>query len=90
MYVFYAYWLLNSFPSQTPAATRTASFSEPRPNNDITPAKKPKPGVPPGNEKRTKSRDIKEVALAAKLLGVNLRRRGFADHVFRVLRRGTV
>ncbi|XP_058262245.1 ATP-citrate synthase isoform X1 [Hemibagrus wyckioides] len=43
-----ANFLLNSSSSAaTPAATRTASFSEPRPNNDITPAKKPKPGVPP-------------------------------------------
>ncbi|XP_047673390.1 ATP-citrate synthase-like isoform X1 [Tachysurus fulvidraco] len=43
-----ANFLLNSSSSAaTPAATRTASFSEPRPSNDITPAKKPKPGVPP-------------------------------------------
>ncbi|XP_053495426.1 ATP-citrate synthase isoform X1 [Ictalurus furcatus] len=43
-----ANFLLNSSSSAaTPAATRTASFSEHRPNNDVTPAKKPKPGVPP-------------------------------------------
>ncbi|XP_053094532.1 ATP-citrate synthase isoform X2 [Pangasianodon hypophthalmus] len=43
-----ANFLLNSSSSAaTPATTRTASFSEHRPNCDITPAKKPKPGVPP-------------------------------------------
>ncbi|KAI5619664.1 ATP-citrate synthase, partial [Silurus asotus] len=41
-----ANFLLNSSSSAaTPATTRTASFSEHRP--DLTPAKKPKPGVPP-------------------------------------------
>lgn len=56
-----ANFLLNSSSSAaTPAATRTASFSEHRPNCDITPAKKPKPGVPPAKattlfSKHTKS-----------------------------------
>ncbi|KAM9462499.1 ATP-citrate synthase-like isoform 2-T3 [Clarias gariepinus] len=51
-----ANFLLNSSSSAaTPAATRTASFSEHTPNNDITPAKKPKPGVPP-ERKRTAER----------------------------------
>lgn len=35
--------------SQTPATTRTASFSEPRTSNDVTPAKKSKAGLPAGN-----------------------------------------
>ncbi|TTW40635.1 ATP-citrate synthase [Bagarius yarrelli] len=43
-----ANFLLNSSSSAaTPATTRTSSFSEHRPNCDMTPAKKPKPGVPP-------------------------------------------
>ncbi|XP_035260855.1 ATP-citrate synthase isoform X1 [Anguilla anguilla] len=43
-----ANFLLNSSGSiSTPAASRTASFSEPKAHNDATPAKKSKPGIPP-------------------------------------------
>ncbi|KAK1794461.1 hypothetical protein P4O66_011324, partial [Electrophorus voltai] len=43
-----ANFLLNSSSNAaTPATTRTASFSEHKLANDITPAKKAKPGVPP-------------------------------------------
>ncbi|KAI4895234.1 hypothetical protein NFI96_028004 [Prochilodus magdalenae] len=43
-----ANFLLNSSSSAaTPATTRTASFSEPKLANDVTPAKKAKPGGPP-------------------------------------------
>uniref|UniRef100_A0A8C5EFN1 ATP-citrate synthase n=1 Tax=Gouania willdenowi TaxID=441366 RepID=A0A8C5EFN1_GOUWI len=38
--------------AKTPAATRTASFSEPRTSNDVTPAKKSKAGLPAGNKER--------------------------------------
>uniref|UniRef100_H3A1H0 ATP citrate synthase n=1 Tax=Latimeria chalumnae TaxID=7897 RepID=H3A1H0_LATCH len=44
-----ANFLLNASGSpSTPATSRTASFSESKPNDDSTPAKKAKPGVPPG------------------------------------------
>ncbi|XP_062859367.1 ATP-citrate synthase isoform X2 [Trichomycterus rosablanca] len=47
-----ANFLLNSSSSAaTPATSRTASFSEHRTTNDITPAKKPKPGVPPEHQR---------------------------------------
>uniref|UniRef100_A0A8C7LXQ1 ATP-citrate synthase n=1 Tax=Oncorhynchus kisutch TaxID=8019 RepID=A0A8C7LXQ1_ONCKI len=45
-----ANFLLNSSTNSTPASTRTASFSEPRAANDATLAKKPKAGIPAGNE----------------------------------------
>uniref|UniRef100_A0A8P4JWC0 ATP-citrate synthase n=1 Tax=Dicentrarchus labrax TaxID=13489 RepID=A0A8P4JWC0_DICLA len=42
-----ANFLLNASNSaMTPATTRTASFSEPRTSNDVTPAKKSKAGLP--------------------------------------------
>uniref|UniRef100_A0A673ALJ2 ATP-citrate synthase n=1 Tax=Sphaeramia orbicularis TaxID=375764 RepID=A0A673ALJ2_9TELE len=41
-----ANFLLNASNNSTPAATRTASFSEPRTSNDATPAKKCKAGLP--------------------------------------------
>uniref|UniRef100_A0A8C9RLG8 ATP-citrate synthase n=1 Tax=Scleropages formosus TaxID=113540 RepID=A0A8C9RLG8_SCLFO len=45
-----ANFLLNSSTSvSTPATTRTASFSESSPPSEVTPAKKSKPGVPPGS-----------------------------------------
>uniref|UniRef100_A0A673X9N9 ATP-citrate synthase n=1 Tax=Salmo trutta TaxID=8032 RepID=A0A673X9N9_SALTR len=48
-----ANFLLNSSTNAaTPASTRTASFSEPRAANDATSAKKPKAGVPAGNESK--------------------------------------
>ncbi|MGH0122000.1 UNVERIFIED_CONTAM: hypothetical protein FKN15_000541 [Acipenser sinensis] len=40
------------FGFQTPATSRTASFSETKTSNEATPAKKAKPGVPPGNKHR--------------------------------------
>lgn len=40
---------LSHFPNQTPAPTRTASFSESCAPNDVTPAKKSRAGVPGGN-----------------------------------------
>uniref|UniRef100_A0A8C7FB91 ATP-citrate synthase n=2 Tax=Oncorhynchus kisutch TaxID=8019 RepID=A0A8C7FB91_ONCKI len=45
-----ANFLLNSSTNSTPASTRTASFSEPRAANDATLAKKPKAGIPAGND----------------------------------------
>uniref|UniRef100_A0A8C7Y428 ATP-citrate synthase n=1 Tax=Oryzias sinensis TaxID=183150 RepID=A0A8C7Y428_9TELE len=46
-----ANFLLNaSNNTVTPANTRTASFSEPKTPNDVSPAKKSKAGLPAGNE----------------------------------------
>uniref|UniRef100_A0A8C9TG09 ATP-citrate synthase n=1 Tax=Scleropages formosus TaxID=113540 RepID=A0A8C9TG09_SCLFO len=51
-----ANFLLNSSgSSSTPGTSRTASFSEPRVANGGIPAKKARPGVPPGNTVTTAS-----------------------------------
>ncbi|XP_060795289.1 ATP-citrate synthase isoform X2 [Neoarius graeffei] len=62
-----ANFLLNSSSSAaTPATTRTASFSEHRPNNDITPAKKPKAGIPPEHKSTAERNRAKVTTLFSK------------------------
>ncbi|XP_033913714.3 ATP-citrate synthase-like isoform X1 [Acipenser ruthenus] len=52
-----ANFLLNSSGSaSTPATSRTASFSETKTCSEATPAKKPKPGVPPETQHPTSER----------------------------------
>uniref|UniRef100_A0A3P9IBM6 ATP citrate synthase n=1 Tax=Oryzias latipes TaxID=8090 RepID=A0A3P9IBM6_ORYLA len=60
-----ANFLLNaSNNTVTPANTRTASFSEPKTPNDVSPAKKSKAGLPAGNEIKPSFQATLQVLLA--------------------------